>query len=44
MNAEHAQIQDQSLLRRFASESEHTPGETLYEVMRFIGQDLLQFT
>ena len=34
---------DATLLRRFAAQSEHRPGETLYEYMRFVGQDLLDF-
>ncbi|MFT6107258.1 MAG: hypothetical protein ACJA2W_000162 [Planctomycetota bacterium] len=34
---------DITLLRRFASESELKPGHTLYEYMRFVGQDLLDF-
>ena len=34
---------DITLLRRFASESELNPGHTLYEYMRFVGQDLLDF-
>lgn len=34
---------DVTLLRRFAREEVLRPGETLYEVMRFIGEDLLDF-
>lgn len=34
---------DATLLRRFAAQPEHRPGETLYEYMRFVGQDLLDF-
>ena len=34
---------DISLLRRFAAQPEHKPGETLYEFMRFVGQDLLDY-
>jgi hypothetical protein len=34
---------DTTLLRRFAAQPEHTPGETLYEYMRFVGADLLEF-
>ena len=34
---------DITLLRRFAAESDLTPGNTLYEYMRFVGQDLLDF-
>jgi len=34
---------DVTLLRRFAAQSEHRPGETLYDYMRFVGQDLLDF-
>ncbi|MCH2108565.1 MAG: MYG1 family protein [Polyangiaceae bacterium] len=34
---------DITLLRRFAKLQELTPGETLYEVMRWIGDDLLTF-
>jgi len=34
---------DMTLLRRFADQARHEPGETLYEVMRFIGQDLLDY-
>lgn len=34
---------DITLLRRFALQAEHAPGEPLYEVLRFIGQDLLEF-
>jgi hypothetical protein len=34
---------DVTLLRRFAGSTELRAGETLYEVMRFIGEDLLDF-
>ncbi|MDQ3032035.1 MAG: MYG1 family protein [Myxococcota bacterium] len=34
---------DVTLLRRFAASSELAPGEPLYEVMRFIGEDLLEY-
>lgn len=34
---------DMTLLRRFAQSSELQPGETLYEYMRFVGQDLLDY-
>lgn len=34
---------DVTLLRRFARERCLEPGQTLYEVMRFIGDDLLEF-
>lgn len=34
---------DITLLRRFAAQSEHVPGEPIYEYMRFVGQDLLDF-
>lgn len=34
---------DITILRRFAKQAAHVPGETLYEVLRFIGQDLLEF-
>ena len=34
---------DITLLRRFAAVTELTPGNTLYEYMRFVGQDLLDF-
>jgi len=34
---------DMTLLRRFAAQSEHVAGETLYEYMRFVGQDLLDY-
>jgi hypothetical protein len=32
---------DMTLLRRFAQSPSHQPGETLYEVMRMVGDDLL---
>ena len=34
---------DVTLLRRFGQETELMPGSTLYECMRFIGQDLLDY-
>ncbi len=34
---------DFTLLRRFAAESEHRPGETLYEYMRLVGEDVVGF-
>lgn len=34
---------DVTMLRRFAREKRLDPGQTLYEVMRFIGDDLLDF-
>ncbi len=34
---------DITLLRRFAAQKEHLPGETLYEYMRLVGEDLLTF-
>ena len=34
---------DVTLLRRFAAKSELEPGDTLYEYMRFVGEDLLEF-
>lgn len=34
---------DITLLRRFAGSSELRPGETLYEVLRWIGQDLIGY-
>ena len=34
---------DMTLLRRFAAQPEHVPGETLYEYMRLVGQDLLDY-
>lgn len=34
---------DVTLLRRFAQEAELTSGGTLYECMRFVGQDLLDY-
>jgi len=34
---------DVTLLRRFAQASELEPGETLYEFMRLVGQDLLDY-
>lgn len=34
---------DATLLRRFAAQAEHLPGETLYEYMSFVGQDLIQY-
>jgi hypothetical protein len=34
---------DMTLLRRFAGQPEHAAGETLYEYMRFVGQDLIDY-
>ncbi|MEM7204561.1 MAG: MYG1 family protein [Planctomycetota bacterium] len=34
---------DVTLLRRFAAQLEHRPGETIYEYMRLVGQDLLDY-
>jgi hypothetical protein len=34
---------DITLIRRFAAESEHRPGEPVWEVMRMIGQDLVDY-
>jgi len=34
---------DITLLRRFASATEHQPGEPVYEVMKMIGEDLVNF-
>lgn len=34
---------DITLLRRFAAQGEHRPGEVLYEFMRFVGADLVEF-
>ena len=34
---------DITLLRRFAQLSELSPGEPLYEFMRFVGEDLLEY-
>ena len=34
---------DITLLRRFARTTELPPGDTLYEYMRFVGEDLLEF-
>ena len=34
---------DATLLRRFAAQSEHRAGETLYDYMRFVGQDILDY-
>ncbi|MEM1034814.1 MAG: MYG1 family protein [Myxococcota bacterium] len=34
---------DGTLLRRFAAADRHAPGETIYEFMRFVGRDLLDF-
>ena len=34
---------DITLLRRFASQTTHQPGEPLWEVMRMIGQDLVDY-
>ena len=32
-----------SLLRRFASQNEHLPGEPLWEIMKMIGKDLVDY-
>jgi len=34
---------DVTLLRRFAQETEHSAGEPLYEFMRIVGEDMLQY-
>ena len=34
---------DITLLRRFAAQAEHKPGEPIWEVMRMIGQDLVDY-
>lgn len=34
---------DVSLLRRFAAKSQHLPGETVWEFMKMIGEDLLEY-
>ena len=34
---------DVTLLRRFAAQDTHQPGETIYEYMRLVGEDLLQY-
>lgn len=34
---------DITLIRRFASKTEHKPGEPVWEVMRMIGQDLVDY-
>lgn len=34
---------DATLLRRFAAQPVHGPGETVYDYMRLVGQDLLDF-
>ena len=34
---------DITLLRRFAKESEHKPGQPIYEVMRMIGEDMISY-
>ncbi|MEM1413922.1 MAG: MYG1 family protein [Myxococcota bacterium] len=34
---------DGTVLRRFAARTELAPGETLYEVLRFVGEDLLAY-
>lgn len=34
---------DMTMLRRFAARSELGPGDTLYEYMKFVGEDLLEF-
>ena len=34
---------DITIIRRFASQTEHKPGEPIWEVMRMIGQDLVDY-
>jgi hypothetical protein len=34
---------DITVLRRFASQTEHKPGEPIWEIMRMIGQDLVDY-
>lgn len=34
---------DVTLLRRFANQTSHTPGEPVWELMRMIGQDLIEY-
>ncbi|MFP4165582.1 MAG: MYG1 family protein [Opitutales bacterium] len=34
---------DTTLLRRFAAQSEHQPGEPVWELMRMVGEDLLAY-
>ena len=34
---------DMTLLRRFAAETTHRPGEPIWELMRMVGQDLLDY-
>lgn len=34
---------DITILRRFASQTEHKPGEAIWEIMRMIGQDLVDY-
>ncbi|WP_244651346.1 MULTISPECIES: MYG1 family protein [unclassified Lentimonas] len=34
---------DITILRRFASQTEHKPGEPIWEIMRMIGQDLVDY-
>jgi hypothetical protein len=34
---------DITILRRFASQTEHQPGEPIWEIMRMIGQDLVDY-
>ena len=34
---------DMTMLRRFAAKTEHVPGDTLYDYMKFVGEDLLEF-
>ena len=34
---------DITLLRRFASVTEHQPGQPIYEVMKMVGEDLIKF-
>lgn len=42
VNKLHSPI-DGTLLRRFAAGTQHEPGEPLWEIMRFIGEDLLGY-
>lgn len=34
---------DMTLLRRFAAKSTHQPGEPIWEIMRLVGQDLVEY-
>lgn len=34
---------DMTVLRRFASETSHQPGQPVYELMRMVGEDLLRY-